>query len=462
MAMPNEVSPELLRNLLEHDDAANIQAICSVPHPEVVTDALVALDIEEVYAIFSYLETRLQATLIAHFEPDKQSILAEGMDRYALATIFTEMAPDERVDLLKSLSEDKQTAVLFALAHTERENVRRLASYEEGTAGSVMTSDYVALSPGLTAGEAIEKISTEAPDKETIYYCYVVDEHRKLIGFISLKDIILEKKNRTVASIMKRNVIYAYATDTREAAAQQVAKYDLLALPVVNQAEELVGIITHDDALDIIKQEQKEDMEKFMAISGPHSDRAYLNVTVWEHFSNRIFWLVSLAVVGLFSGYILHSYEDTLTALVILAIYLPMISDTGGNTGSQSASMVIRALALNEISAKDALRVFAKELQISAIVAAVLASLAFVKVYLLSGSVNLPISVGLYDVALVIALALSIQVITATLLGAMLPIIAASIKLDPAAVASPALTTLVDMTGILIFFFLATHILNVV
>jgi magnesium transporter len=208
------------------------------------------------------------------------------------------MSADDRVDLLKNIPEDRRQAIMPALAKAEREDIRRLSAHKEGTAGSVMTSDYATISPLFTVSQAIDRLRLEAPDKETIYYAYVVDENRKLTGFVSLKDLILARPNALVSNIMHREVISVHVAEDQESAARLIQKYDLIALPVINGGDVLVGIITHDDAIDIITQEHTEDMEKFMAIGGSHEGAVYMKTSVWGHFRNRAPWVVALAILG--------------------------------------------------------------------------------------------------------------------------------------------------------------------
>lgn len=363
------------------------------------------------------------------------------------------MAPDDRADLFKRMTEEKQEAVLPALAHAEREDIRRLSAYEEGTAGSVMTSDYAMLPAHITAAQAIDRLRREAPNKETIYYAYVVDENRKLIGSVSLKDLILSRANATIGEIMQTEVLFTRIHDDQEDAVRKIQKYDLIALPVVNDRDFLVGIITYDDAIDVINQENTEDMEKMMAIGGSHEHAAYTKTSSWGHFKNRAGWVVILAMLGLISGMIVQKFEGLLLQFTILATFMPMLADTGGNTGSQSSTLVVRALALKEISYKDVMSVLFKEFQVAILLGLLLGIITFGRVLLTGGEILLPAGCTITIIGSAIALALSLQVVTATLIGAGLPMIASFLKLDPAVVASPALTTIVYITGLLIYFY---------
>ncbi len=460
----NQKNPLLVPELREMLDAHDVEALrefCEAAHPAIVAELLSALSGEEVWAVLKHAEPRLGADIFSHLDDDVQVDVVSKLPRGAIARLLTDMPPDDRADLFKQLPEELGDAVLPAIAQAEREDIRRLTSYEEGTAGAAMTSDYATLPPQLTASEAIEHLRRVAPDKETIYYAYVVDEARRLRGFLSLKDLIVARRDARVEEIMHPEVIAARTHDDQEEAARTIQKYDLIALPVLNGNDALVGIITHDDALDIITQEHTEDMEKLMAIGGSHEAGVYLRTSSWMHFKNRAGWVVILAVLGMVSGYIVHSFEDLLMQFAILATFMPMLADTGGNTGSQSATLVVRALALNEISPRNILGILAKELRVSMGLGLLLAVIAFGRVFLFRGGAAAPDEHSMTRIGLAISIALGLQVVTSTLIGALLPLGAAKLKLDPAVVASPALTTVVDITGLLLFFTTVKVILGI-
>ncbi|NOY88997.1 MAG: magnesium transporter [FCB group bacterium] len=459
--MKNPLLLPEIREFLNKNDIEGLKRVCAEGHPEVIADLLSALELDEIWRVLSKLDSDLRADIFSRFEEELQVNIADTLTIDELADLISDMPPDDRADFFNRLPESKRELILPAMAKAEREDIRKLSSYPEGSAGAVMTSDYAVLSPQITAEEAINRLRREAPDKETIYSAYVVDENRRLLGFVSLKDLILANPKTKIEDMMHQDVIFARVTDDQETAARKIQKYDLIALPVVNDNDALVGIITHDDAIDIITQENTEDLEKFMAIGGSHEAGVYLKTPAWVHFKNRAFWIVGLAALGLVSGAIIHSFQATLMNLLILALYMPMMADTGGNTGSQSATVVVRALALKEITPKDALRVLFKELKISLLLAAILGVLSWGKVMFISSSSEVPAGLSLGMVGFAIAIALSVQVITATLIGALLPLGAAKLKLDPAVVASPALTTVVDITGLLIYFFTAKLMLGV-
>lgn len=257
--------PEL-RDYLRTNDVEGIREFCRFCHPASIAEFISPLAPEEIWKILSLADPEIRPEIFAHLDPEVQMKVTDVIPRQELASLITDLPPDDRVDLIKRMPEERREMLMRLLAHAEREDIRRLSSYEEGTAGAVMTSDYAALPPNITVAEAIQKLRLEAPDKETIYYAYVVDANRRLLGFVSLKDLILALSHQTVSDIMHRDAIFCRVTDDQEEAARIIQKYDLLALPVVNEQGQLVGIITHDDAMDIITQEQTEDIEKLMAI----------------------------------------------------------------------------------------------------------------------------------------------------------------------------------------------------
>lgn len=452
--------PEL-HEMLDAGDLKAIQEYYKTLHPAAIAEGISGLSTEDAWKLLRHADTSIRAEIFSHLDEQLQVEIVGSLNRVEVVRLLTDMAPDDRADLFKQLSEDLQETVFPALAQAEREDIRRLSSYEEGTAGSVMTSDYATVSPGLTASQAIEHLRKVAPDRETIYYIYVVDEQRKLLGFASLKDLIVARRDSYIRDIMNPAVFFVRATDDQEDVARKIQKYDVLALPVINGGEALVGIVTHDDAMDIITQEHTEDMEKFMAIGGSHEDVGYMKTSIWRHFRNRYPWVIALSILGLVSGYIVQSFEGLLMQFSILAAFMPMLADTGGNTGSQSASLVIRALALKEVTAKDVFNIMTREFRIALLLAALLGTIAFGRVFLFDSGPGVPANFSLIRIAFAISLALGLQVITSTLVGALLPLGAARMKWDPAVVASPALTTIVDITGLLIYFLIAKWILGI-
>lgn len=454
-------TPNQLKEHIHERDTTWIQHVGTSYHPLRTAEALSELPVIEIWTFLSLNDATVAAAIFSEFDEEGKNRLIQQLKLKDFVWILSAMSHDERADLVAKLPEEVQRQVMTAMAFDEQEDIRKLAAYPEGSAGAIMTSDFTTIGSELLIEEAIKSIRHQAEDCETIYYIYVTDTRKHLVGMCTLKDLILAKPRAKIEEIMHTDLIYGYANDDQEEIARKIAKYNFLAIPILDPSDALVGIVTHDDALDVIQQEQTEDLEKFMAITGSHKGEGYLKTSSWTHMRNRSSWLVVLAFLGLVSGWILHSYEATLSHAIILALYLPMIADSGGNAGSQSATVVIRALTLGEITASDLFRVFFKELRISLGLALLLGVLALGKVYFLSRGIALPFDMAIGDVAGVIAIALGLQVVISTLLGAVLPIIVSEMKLDPAVVASPAITTLVDITGMLIYFFTATRLLGI-
>jgi magnesium transporter len=450
-----------IKNAIEEGNVSELAPYFQGLHPTEAVEILAGLESNEILAILNTLEPQLVADIFCELPKHIQTEIAALMDRRALASLVGRLSPDDRVDFLKSMPENRVHEIMPALAQAERDEIKRLSAYPEGTAGSIMTTQYVTLPMDLTAAEAIHRLRLEAPRKESIYNSFIVDQSRKLLGSVSLRDLIVAEPEETLDSIMNSQVISVEANDDREDATFKISQYDLLAIPVVDASGAIVGIVTHDDAMDVIKEEQTEDMERFMGISGHHEDEAYLHTSTWHNFRSRVIWLIILAAAGLISGAVLQSFESTLTNLMILAFYMPMLADTGGNTGSQSATVVVRALALKEITYKDAFKVLFKELRIALMLGLVLGALAFIRVLFFTSTKQVPPGLSLPTIALAISIALSLQVLSATVIGAALPLLAARVGTDPALIASPALTTIVDITGLAIYFGTAKLLLRV-
>jgi magnesium transporter len=450
--MKNPLLVPELREMITTGNSEMLREFCEAGHPAVVAELISALSAQEAWEVLRRSDLPLRAEIFSHLNGEIQVEIISTLKRDDVARLLTDMPPDDRADLFKRLPDDNRESVLPALAQAEREDIRRLAAYEEGTAGAVMTSDYATLAPDLTAINAIERLRDVAPDKETIYYAYVVDEKRRLLGFVSLRDLIVAQRDTRIAEMMHREVIFARVSDDQEDVARKIQRYDMIALPVVNGGDALVGIITHDDAMDIITQEQTEDMEKFMAIAGSHEGVSYVRTPAWVHFKNRAGWVIVMALLGLVSGYIIQEFKGLLFQFAILATFMPMLAATGGNTGSQSATLVVRALALKEVSPRDIFRILAKELQVSLLLGLSLSIMAYGRAILFGWNSKGPEILSLNRLGIAIAIALCLQVVTATLIGAMLPLAAARLKLDPAVIASPVLASIVDITGLLIYF----------
>jgi magnesium transporter len=457
--MKNEIREQLL-SLLEEGKLKAIEEYCAELSSSDIAEAIAELDPETIVKILRGIEIHQSGEVMGYLDLDTQVELAEKLKKEDLASLISHMLSDEGADLINELPEPLSNSLMPLLAKAKREQLKSLAEQEEGTCGALMSADYVTVGPNMTIAQATEKVRLDGPHKETIYYIYVVDGTNRLLGMISLRNLIVNDPRKKVADVMFEDLEMVKTTDPQEKAAETIQKYDLIAIPVINDRDQLVGVVTHDDAADVITEEQTEDMLGMGKIVPTAGEMAYLKSSPLQNFLKRIPWVASLAALGLISGTILHTFQDSLSKLIILALYMPMLADTGGNCGTQSSTVIIRALALKEITPKHFFRIIGKEFATGIMMSVLLGLLAFLKVILLSSGEALPAGFTLINVGIMISLALSIQVVTSTVVGAVLPLVVSAIKLDPALIASPALTTIVDMSGLLIYFSLAKLLLG--
>ncbi|MGQ9863138.1 MAG: magnesium transporter [Bacteroidia bacterium] len=421
-----------------------------------VAELLSSLEGHTFWEILSYFTPEQQGLLFAELDTEKQLELVELIAHKNLSDLLSYMPSDARVDLFQNLPPERQRALLPYLPKPIRENILSLSLYPPDTAGGIMSTDFAAIFPHMTASQAIEKIRYDAPSRRTIYYTYVVDNDMHLLGFVTLRDLILADPSLKVETIMHTEYIAAHVEEDPESVATKIAKYDLVAIPIINDDHQLVGIITHDQALDVVQAEQTEDIQKFMGILPQQAEDTYLQLPVWKHFWRRIVWLVPLALAELVAGWVVHSYEALLSQVYILALYMPMIAATGGDCGGQSATLIIRAMSLGEISVRDTLRILFKETRTGLMIALVLGLVAYLKILFLTDPTSLPAGLVAHQIGLVVSLALGLQALSSTLLGALLPILAQRFGFDPAAMAAPFITTMVDATGLFIYFYTAS------
>ncbi len=433
---------------------ALVTILKKMPVVEVV-EVLKELEKPDLLDVLSLFTPEEQGYIVSDFDIEMQEELYELLGPKSFTRIFVHMASDIRADLYQELDREDQLKLLPYLDKKTREDVVRLSSYDPETAGGIMSTDFATIIGDMTASQAIEKVRRDAPSKKMIYYVYVVDEDMKLRGFTTLKELIMADPDESIWNIVYKDFAMAEVDEDRESVANKIEKYDVVALPVINKYGQLAGIVSHDDAIEVIQEEQTEDMEKFMGIVPDVEKLNYQETTVLTHFKKRITWVASLSIIGVISGIIIHSFEEALSALILLALYMPMVADTGGNVGSQAATVVIRALALGQITLRNWLMILFKEARIAILVSIVLGIIAYGKILFLSWDTETPEHYSLFFIAFGISLALSIQVISATLLGAALPLVVKRLGGDPAVAASPAITTLVDITGLLIYFGMA-------
>lgn len=459
--MVNSLLVPEFRDLLKRKKFDFLREFIGEIHAKEAAELLAPLTPGDIWKILNLVDEHKRAEVFAYLDMDVQvDMISAGLKRHVL-DLLTPMSKDDRADLFLHLDKNVADKLLTYLPARERTDVLHLTSYEDGTAGALMTSDFVALHEKDSVAEAVKKIRKTAPGKETVYYTYVLDAEGVLIGFVSLRKLILSKPQVKVREIMKSDIVVVEATEDQEKASNLINRYDLIAIPVVNSEHKMLGIITYDDAIDIIREEQTEDMERLMAISGPVEEKPYLDIGILTHFKKRVLWVIILGFFGILTGMIIQGYQRTLESLIILTFYMPLLNAAGGNTGSQSATVVLRSLALGELSPPDIFRVLRKEFFVSMLLALCLGAITFFRVHLLTDPSQIGGHFSLLSVATVIGLALSVQVVWSTIFGAIIPIIATKLKIDPAVFSSPALTTIVDMGGIVIYFTTARLILGI-
>ena len=406
--------------------------------------------------VYRLLPKTLAAEAFAYMETDTQEMLIHAFTDRELAAMLNELYTDDAADLLEEMPANVVKRLLRVSSADDRQVLNQLLRYPENSAGSVLTTEFVDLKADMTVAEALRYIRVHGPDKETIYTCYVTDKDRHLQGVLTVRELLLAKEDERVGDLMNTHVISAVTTEDQEEVADLFARYDLMALPVVDSENRLVGIITVDDVVDIMRQETTEDIEKMAAIIP--TDKPYLRTGVLELFRNRIPWLLLLMVSATFTGMIITSFEAALAASVALTAFIPMLMGTGGNSGSQSSVTVIRALALDDIGLRDVFRVLWKECRVAILCGAVLSVATFCKIvaidrWLLGVAITFP------EIT-VVCIALFVTVFIAKLVGCVLPLLAKRVGFDPAVMASPFITTIVDAISLLVYFGVASFILS--
>jgi magnesium transporter len=457
MNFVDQQKQSLIQALADAGETEALLAILQKMPAVEVAEVLAELSLEEIQQYLNRFDAEIQGVIFSDFREELQLELFQTMDKRHFARIFSHMYSDVRADLYQKLSKEDRLQLLPYLSKKVREDVIALSGYSPETAGGIMNTDFATVTTDMTVQEAMAKIRRDAPSRKMVYYIYVVDEMMRLIGFITLKDLILAEPEDKLETLVRTEYIYAEVDEDRESVARKVERYDLVAIPVINPLGQLVGIVRHDDAMEVMREEHTEDMERFMGIvTQVDTAGEYLETSTFNHFRRRIVWVAGLAAVGIISGIIIHRYEGALEQMIILALYMPMMADTGGNSGSQAATVVIRALALGQVTLRNWFRIIWKEARIAMLLAVCLGLLAYGKVLFLSWEAEVPEAYSLQLVAFAISLALSLQVISSTVIGAGLPLLVKRFGGDPAVAASPAITTVVDITGLLIYFSIAT------
>ncbi len=451
--MENKELFEMLYKLYESRNYKKLQPILNDLHAADIADFLDEIETDNQSVIlFRLLHKDLAAEVFAHLESDVAEDIFTNMTDDEVHEIIESLYTDDAVDLVQELPSNLVSRVLRLSTPETRNMINRYLNYEDGTAGSVMTPEIMNLQKGMTVAEAISKIRRSTQRFETIYTCYVTDEARRLEGVVSLKDILSANDDEYIYNIMETNVISTVTTAVDEDIVSIFENYDFLALPVVDNEQRLVGIITYDDILDMVHEMHTEDMQLMAAITP--DDRPYLETSAWDHAKHRILWLMVLMISGMINGSILSRFEHAFVMIPILVTFIPMLTDSGGNSGSQSSTLIIRGMTLKEIEFKDIWKVIFKEFQIGVITGLALGAVSFARIYfLIEPNFNL---------ALTVSIALLAIVIMAKIFGAVLPLLAKLIKLDPAIMAAPLITTLVDALGLIVYFMVAERLLGIV
>ena len=423
-----------------------------------IADNIKDLEIDEIAQIIRLMNKDMAADLFSELPLSVETELLSKLTDKEAVNIINEMFADDAADVLDEMPANIVKRILKECDSETRSDINRLLNYPEDSAGSVMTVEYAELKSDLTIKQAISTLRKEIDEYETINVCYVVDNRRKLLGHISLKDILLANSDDIISDIATTDVICVKTTTDQEEVGKLFKKYDLTVMPVVDLEDRLVGIITIDDIMDIMEEEATEDIEKMAAISP--SDKPYLEVGVWQTWKARIPWLLLLMISSTFTGQIINSFEKSLAILPVLTVYIPMLMDTGGNAGSQASVTIIRSLSLNQVNFKDIGRIIWKELKVSIMVGLTLALANFAKLLIVDKLIFHNEAITLM-VAFVICLTIFMIVVVAKFIGCTLPVLTKKLGFDPTVMASPFITTIVDALGLLVYFQVATHILGI-
>ena len=424
-------------------------------HPVDIAELMEELDEKQIILVFRLLEKDEAAETFTEMNSDLREQLLNALTDSEIEEFMEEMYLDDTVDIVEELPANVVERLLQATDEDTRAQINELLKYPEDSAGSIMNVEYIAFQKDMTVEEAILRIRQIGINRETIYTCYVT-EKRKLIGVVTVKDLLTSGDNRLIEEIMETNIIYVNTHDDQEEAASLINKYGMIAIPVVDNDMRMVGIVTVDDAMEVIEEETTEDMSMMAGIVAPSED-SYFETSVWQHAKSRFPWLLILMLSATLSGLVLGYFEDAIIALPILNTFITMLTGTGGNCGSQSSTLIIRGLAVDEIEFKDIFKVLFKELRVAALVGVMLAVVNGIRIIIMYHNNT---DINAFTLAFVLGLTMICTVLLSKIIGCTLPLLAKKCKLDPALMAAPLITTLVDAGTILIYFVIATRILG--
>lgn len=453
------MKPDLLleiTQLWKNKNLTVIRTLLQDENPVDIAEILDELDEKMLPAIYRLLPKELAAEVFVELDGEAEERLIHALSDKELSETLSELFYDDTADLIEEMPANVVKRILRNTSPADRAEINKLLKFRDDSAGSIMTTEFVGLKKEMTVGQALDYIRRVAPDKETIYNCYVTDKTRRLEGLITARTLLLSAPDSVIRDRMETNVISVKTTEDKEEVGRMLAKYDFLALPVVDSENRLVGIVTYDDAMDVISEETEEDFAIMAAITP--TETPYLKTPVLRIFKTRIPWLMLLMLTSTVTGMIISSFESALAAKVILTMFIPVLMDTGGNCGSQSSITVIRALSLGEVGFKDTLRVLFKEMRVALLCSVCLAAAEFIKIMTVDRAINGNEITIL--VAAAVSLTLVVTVFIAKLIGAALPLAASRVGLDPAVVASPFITTLVDTISLIVYFMMASSLLG--
>ncbi len=442
---------ENIEKLIEEKKYSEIKKILNDMNEYDISEILEELPQKELVKIFRLLNKDIAADVFSYMDTDKEAMIISSLTEKEAVDIINDMAADDATDLIDEIPANVVHRLLKKVDPDTRRDINQLLKYPDNSAGSIMTVEFVDFKENITIKDAIKKIRQDYDEKETINVCYVTDNKRKLIGKVTLKDLVVNNEDKLIQDIMDDDVQSVYTLMDQEEVAKIIQDYDITAVPVVDSENKLVGIITIDDVVDIIEEEATEDIEKMAAITP--TEKEYLKLSVFDIWKSRIPWLLLLMISATFTGKIIQHYETALAACVILTSFIPMLMDSGGNAGGQASVTVIRGLSLNDIEFSDTLKVIWKEFRVSILIGITLAIANFAKLLLID-RVEIKI-------ALIVCATLIIVIIMAKIIGCTLPILAKKIGFDPAVMASPFITTIVDAVSLFVYFQIAVHILGI-
>ena len=460
MAERFELVEKAILKMVEDKKYATLRDILLTMNPADIAGIFNSLEDKRIPLMFRLLPKELAAETFVEMEPEDQELLIRGFSDNELKEVLDELYVDDAVDIVEEMPANVVRRILSQVDPEMRKSINQILRYPENSAGAWMTTEYVSLQPDMTVEESILRIRRQGVDKETIYTCYVMSKDRKLMGIVTVKDLLLaEDDDMLISDLMLDTELISVTTHTdQEEVARIFSKYDFLALPVVDMENRMVGIVTVDDAIDVMEEEATEDIE-LMGGMLP-SENTYLRSSVWELFKNRIPWLLFLMLSATFTGMIINSFEGALAAQVALTAFIPMLMGTGGNSGSQSSVTIIRALSLDEVEFSDLPRVVWKEIRTAVLCGLALAAVCFIKIWLVDKLLFNNQDITLM-VDAVVCLAMFVTVLLAKTVGAVLPMVAKVLKLDPAVMASPFITSIVDALSLLVYFLFATMLLGI-